>query len=63
MVDFMVVSLKHFNYYKQNTFVFQPNMNLCSCSVKKKAKGKHLSYFSTLCLFQNSLHKTVVKFH
>jgi hypothetical protein len=41
MVDFMVVSLKHFNYYKQNAFVFKPNMNLGSQALRaRKAKGK-----------------------
>ena len=34
MVDFMVVSLKHFNYYKQNAFVFEPNVTLCSLALR-----------------------------
>lgn len=44
----MVVSLKHFNYYKQNAFVSEPNMNLCSQALReRKAQGSHLSGFDS----------------
>lgn len=38
MVDFMVVSLKHFNYNKQNTFVLAGNNRLPTPPTFKKKK-------------------------
>lgn len=40
MVDFMVVSLKHFNYNKQNTFVLAGNNRLPTTPPSKKKKKK-----------------------
>lgn len=40
MVDFMVVSLKHFNYNKQNTFVLAGNNRLPTRPPRFQKEGK-----------------------
>lgn len=40
MVDFMVVSLKHFNYNKQNTFVLAGNNRLPTPPPSEKEKER-----------------------